>query len=646
MIEQLTIKRMSDGETRTLAAWGIEKASLRLALLGATNAGDDQFSGEIVLRVDDAAPFAPFERCEVFNAAGARIFVGWARYARARVSAGEERQQIVLDSPSRYLRSVYLAAANTYDGASYTEILSASVVLNQALDSDEEGHPISTKLSVRQQLDAILSFAKDTGNAGGAAPFDYALDGVPSDSSVVAPETGALNSTCLACIEKALALMPSLAMRWDYSGGAGTAPVLRFVKCITLDEDTGELLAEPEVSGGGSPAVHSLPLDGTLIAEMEPQPRDDLLVGTLNVIFSYDSGEWEEGLRRRAATVQTSTVANGSPLAMVMQISLRTAMWSPEADAFVNPEAVPSFNWARALHQGPRSRVFWQLALRTGPSENLRWTWRPGDLANVTDAGGDLAEAFTQMQVITRSFETGDVRLETGAPSQRGTAPRGGFRRSGGGSASDPQPSTQENTFGTKQPDTSTTPVARPGADGAPAVIVDVLLEADGGAVRATVAGPGEGNSYAFTLWNIVPVVDSVTLAFSPVPSAEWVALGNNHFRLDIYLPDPGAVSLTIGTVTTLAAGEDATASITGTAPDFVLDLGIPRGADADCGDYATTEAMEAAIAAALATLPALYAANVDAIAPLGLTASNPPTQAEVQSIADKVDELIGALHS
>jgi hypothetical protein len=31
-------------------------------------------------------------------------------------------------------------------------------------------------------------------------------------------------------------------------------------------------------------------------------------------------------------------------------------------------------------------------------------------------------------------------------------------------------------------------------------------------------------------------------------------------------------------------------------------------------------------------------------VAPLGLTVSNPPTRAEVQAMADKLDELIGAL--
>ena len=46
---------------------------------------------------------------------------------------------------------------------------------------------------------------------------------------------------------------------------------------------------------------------------------------------------------------------------------------------------------------------------------------------------------------------------------------------------------------------------------------------------------------------------------------------------------DPGATpNLTIGTVTTLEAGQNATASITGESPDLTLNLGIPKGADGE----------------------------------------------------------------
>lgn len=49
---------------------------------------------------------------------------------------------------------------------------------------------------------------------------------------------------------------------------------------------------------------------------------------------------------------------------------------------------------------------------------------------------------------------------------------------------------------------------------------------------------------------------------------------------------DTGATpNITIGTVTTLAAGSDATASITGDTPNLTLNLGIPKGADGAAGE-------------------------------------------------------------
>lgn len=54
---------------------------------------------------------------------------------------------------------------------------------------------------------------------------------------------------------------------------------------------------------------------------------------------------------------------------------------------------------------------------------------------------------------------------------------------------------------------------------------------------------------------------------------------------------DTGATpNLTIGTVTTLSAGSNATAEITGTAENPVLNLGIPKGADGGSTGGTTSE--------------------------------------------------------
>ena len=60
---------------------------------------------------------------------------------------------------------------------------------------------------------------------------------------------------------------------------------------------------------------------------------------------------------------------------------------------------------------------------------------------------------------------------------------------------------------------------------------------------------------------------------------------------------DTGATpNITIGTVTTLAAGSNATASITGDTPNLTLNLGIPKGADGAAGEGTGTGLTEDAV--------------------------------------------------
>ena len=65
--------------------------------------------------------------------------------------------------------------------------------------------------------------------------------------------------------------------------------------------------------------------------------------------------------------------------------------------------------------------------------------------------------------------------------------------------------------------------------------------------------------------------------ALEPTDDAE-----NPHLVISLPRGETGedgqAAYLTIGTVTTLAPDEQATANITGEAPNYVLNLGIPRG--------------------------------------------------------------------
>ena len=62
------------------------------------------------------------------------------------------------------------------------------------------------------------------------------------------------------------------------------------------------------------------------------------------------------------------------------------------------------------------------------------------------------------------------------------------------------------------------------------------------------------------------------------------------------------------------------------------------NGLDAKIGECATQVSLNDAIING-------SAANCDGVAELSLTVSNPPTQAQVQAILAKLNELIGGLH-
>jgi hypothetical protein len=93
-----------------------------------------------------------------------------------------------------------------------------------------------------------------------------------------------------------------------------------------------------------------------------------------------------------------------------------------------------------------------------------------------------------------------------------------------------------------------------------------------------------------------------------------------------------------VDAVNTLDAGDPASVAASFDGTNVHLTFGIPRGSNGM--DGAPGEVSDADLAAAIAGT----SNSSNAVALLGLTASNPPTQAEVQALADKVDELIGAM--
>ena len=99
----------------------------------------------------------------------------------------------------------------------------------------------------------------------------------------------------------------------------------------------------------------------------------------------------------------------------------------------------------------------------------------------------------------------------------------------------------------------------------------------------------------------------------------------------------PGApfANAVVDSVTTLPPGSPATVTVSFDGSLVHLSYAIPAGEPGVNG-----EVTNAALAAAIATT----SSNSNAVPTLGLVVSDPPSQAEVQTLANKMDELLLAL--
>ena len=128
----------------------------------------------------------------------------------------------------------------------------------------------------------------------------------------------------------------------------------------------------------------------------------------------------------------------------------------------------------------------------------------------------------------------------------------------------------------------------------------------------------------------------------SPLSSAEMRGQLNalNDAIAAIPAGPPGPVgpafsNIQIGSVTTGTPGSPAGAQVNVFGNNVELSFTIPAG---DTG--APGEVSNATLAGEIAGT----ARNPSSVAPIPFTVSNPPTQAELQAVVDKVNELIGAL--
>ncbi len=130
--------------------------------------------------------------------------------------------------------------------------------------------------------------------------------------------------------------------------------------------------------------------------------------------------------------------------------------------------------------------------------------------------------------------------------------------------------------------------------------------------------------------------VDGVTpLPPGSMHAASVSVSGNTlHFTFDL----PVSISsVVVDSVSSVGPSDPASVSTTLIGEVLHLSFSIPRGFDGAAG--APGEVSNATLAAEIAGT----ARNPSGVAPLNMTVSDPPTAAEVQAIANKVDELRAA---
>ncbi len=156
--------------------------------------------------------------------------------------------------------------------------------------------------------------------------------------------------------------------------------------------------------------------------------------------------------------------------------------------------------------------------------------------------------------------------------------------------------------------------------------------------------------------------VDGVnTINFNEPATATVNLVGNTlHFSFDIPRGGVGApgqdgipgqqgppfAQAIIDAVNTLDPGQAATASVNFDGTNVRFTFGIPRGPDGGQGEQGIQGPPGEVTNATLANAISGTSRNTNGVATLGLAVSDPPTQGEMQTIVNKVDELILALRN
>ena len=140
----------------------------------------------------------------------------------------------------------------------------------------------------------------------------------------------------------------------------------------------------------------------------------------------------------------------------------------------------------------------------------------------------------------------------------------------------------------------------------------------------------------------VMLTVSAETLHFLfGIPRGDEGVQGEPGIQGEPGVQGPPFANAVVDAVTTLTPSDPATVSVSFDGTNVHFNFGIPRGyTGADGTPGPPGEVSLAQLTSAINTT----SSNSNAVTTLGLVVSDPPTQGEMQSLADKMDELILAL--
>jgi len=143
--------------------------------------------------------------------------------------------------------------------------------------------------------------------------------------------------------------------------------------------------------------------------------------------------------------------------------------------------------------------------------------------------------------------------------------------------------------------------------------------------------------------------VDAVNTLFPGQPATVSVSITAGVLHVTFGIPQgatgadgpqgPPFANAVVDGVNTLGPGSAATVDVSFDGTNVHFTFGIPQGNDGTPG-----EVTDADLSAAIGAVISGSSANTNGVTALGIGVNDPPTQSDVQTIANKVDELINAL--